>query len=139
MSKDKSKSLDDRDRNNSIQNSGEAVYGLIPIAGTVFGAASVASHAAASVGGYVAIPRLIQSKAIDELILESREHSEKEIQIIGVENSELENESECSVELDEILTQLHEADSHIAETRQNTLRLGIETRSMLDGLRQQLG
>jgi hypothetical protein len=54
-------------------------------------------------------------------------------------NSELENESKYSAELDEVFTQLHEADDYIAETRQNTVQLGIETRSMLDDLRKQLG
>jgi hypothetical protein len=53
-------------------------------------------------------------------------------------NSELENESKYSAELNEILTQLHEADDYISETRQNTSRLGVETRSMLDDLRKQL-
>jgi len=65
--------------------------------------------------------------------------SEKDNQIIEVEDSELENESKYSAELDEIFTQLHEADYCIAETRQNTVRLGIETRSILDDLRKQLG
>lgn len=48
-------------------------------------------------------------------------------------------DSEYSAELDEIFTSLHKADDRIAETRQNTVRLGIETRSMLDDLRKQLG
>ena len=54
-------------------------------------------------------------------------------------NLEKLEESEYSAELDETFTQLHEADDRIAETRQNTMRLGIETRSMLDDLRKQLG
>ena len=41
--------------------------------------------------------------------------------------------------LDEIITQLHDADRHITQTRQNTVRLGTETRSMLNDLRKQLG
>ena len=48
-------------------------------------------------------------------------------------------DSEYSAELDEIFTSLHKADDHIAETRQNTVRLGTETRSMLNDLRKQLG
>ncbi len=55
-----------------------------------------------------------------------------------VQDSELDKESEYSAELDKIFTQLHKADDRIAETRQNTVRLGIETRSMLDDLRKQL-
>lgn len=82
---------------------------------------------------------VVKGKIINELSSGSGEHSEKEIQIIGVENSETENNSKYSAELDEIFTQLHEADYCIAETRQNTVRLGIETRSILDDLRKQLG
>jgi hypothetical protein len=54
-------------------------------------------------------------------------------------DSELKKETEYSSELDEIFIQLHEADERIAETRQNTTRLRVETRSMLDDLRKQLG
>jgi hypothetical protein len=56
-----------------------------------------------------------------------------------IKNSELENESKYSAELDEIFTQLHEADDCISDTRQNTSRLRVETRLMLNDLRKQLG
>ena len=56
-----------------------------------------------------------------------------------VANSKTQEYLKYSTELEEIFTQLHDADRHIAETRQNTVRLGIETRSMLDDLRKQLG
>jgi hypothetical protein len=45
---------------------------------------------------------------------------------------------EENAQLDEIFTQLHEADDYIAKTRQNTTRLRVETRSMLNDLRKQL-
>lgn len=57
----------------------------------------------------------------------------------GSESQKTEKNAEYSAEIDQIFTQLHEADKRIAETRQNTVRLGIETRSMLDDLRKQLG
>ena len=58
---------------------------------------------------------------------------------VSLTNSETEENSEHSAELEKIFTKLHAADDRIAETRQNTVRLGIETRSMLDDLRKQLG
>ncbi|NJL51919.1 MAG: hypothetical protein HC930_06280 [Hydrococcus sp. SU_1_0] len=127
MSKDKSKLSGDSDQDNLIQSSEGIVYGLAPIGGVV--------HHAALLGAIA----VVKGKIISGLSSASGEHSEKEIQIIGVENSETENNSKYSAELDEIFTQLHEADYCIAETRQNTVRLGIETRSILDDLRKQLG
>jgi hypothetical protein len=61
------------------------------------------------------------------------------ISISDLDTEEVENESKYSAELDEIFTQLHEADDYISETRQNTTRLRVETRSMLNDLRKQLG
>lgn len=58
---------------------------------------------------------------------------------VSLTNSETEENSEYSAQLEKIFTQLQEEDHLIAETRQNTVRLGIETRSMLDDLRKQLG
>ncbi|MEM6612063.1 MAG: hypothetical protein AAF652_07385 [Cyanobacteria bacterium P01_C01_bin.72] len=58
---------------------------------------------------------------------------------VSLTNSKTEENSEYSAELEKIFTQLQEKDNLIAETRQNTVRLGIETRSMLDDLRKQLG
>lgn len=144
MSKDQSKLSGDSDKDNLIQSSKGIVYELKPIEGAsvVFSEGAEAAEAlGAAICGVamLGVARAGKSTLVNALLSKSGEHSEKEIQIIGVENSELENESEYSVELDEILTQLHEADSHIAETRQNTVRLGVETRSMLDDLRKQLG
>jgi hypothetical protein len=109
----------EKDQDNLIQSSEGIVYGLTPIShlvgtGTVAGV--VATVAAAKAG-------IFTSVAFSET----------------AKNSELENESKYSAELDEIFTQLHEADDYIAETRQNTTRLRVETRSMLDDLRKQLG
>ncbi|MEO1005184.1 MAG: hypothetical protein AAFW67_04875 [Cyanobacteria bacterium J06638_38] len=64
---------------------------------------------------------------------------EVEFKLNLISNSEINNESEYTVELDEILTQLHQADDRIVAIRQNTARLGVETRSMLSDLRKQLG
>ena len=64
---------------------------------------------------------------------------DKELAINTQDILTAQNESKYSTELDEIFTQLHDADRHIAETRKNTMRLGIETKSMLDDLRKQLG
>ncbi len=58
---------------------------------------------------------------------------------VSLTNSETEENSEYSAELEKIFTQLQEKDELINKTRQNTARLGIETRSMLDDLRKQLG
>jgi hypothetical protein len=99
----------EKDQDNLIQSSEGIVYGLTPI-----------SHLGAVVAGAVVG---VGAAAFSET----------------AKNSELENESKYSAELDEIFTQLHEADDYIAETRQNTTRLRVETRSMLDDLRKQLG
>lgn len=144
MSKDKSKLSGGNGQDIFIQSSEGIIYELTPIEGAsvVFSEGAEAAEALGAAICRVAMLgafRAGKSTLVNALLSESGEHSEKEIQIIGVENSELENESEYSVELDEILTQLHEADSHITETRQNTVRLGVETRSMLDDLRKQLG
>ena len=53
--------------------------------------------------------------------------------------STAQDESKFSTKIDEIFVQLHDVDRDIAETRKNTVRLGIETRSMLNDLRKQLG
>jgi hypothetical protein len=108
----------EKNQDNLIQSSEGIVYGLTPIShlvgtGTVAGAVGVAAARAAGIFTSVAFSETVK-------------------------NSELENESKYSAELDEVFTQLHEADDYIAETRQNTVQLGIETRSMLDDLRKQL-
>ena len=61
------------------------------------------------------------------------------IDILGLESQEIEENSEYYAELSTIFTQLHEADSYIAKTRQNTVKLGLETRAILADLRKQLG
>lgn len=63
----------------------------------------------------------------------------KELAVNAQDTLTTPNESKYSTELDEIFTQLHDTDRYIAKTRKNTVRLGIETRSMLNDLRQQLG
>lgn len=130
MSEDKGKDelFGGSGQDNTIQNSEETIYELTSIAANTL--SQIAVLGAFKVG---------KSTMINKLISKSGEHSRKEIQIMGVDNSELENESEYSAEIDEIFTQLHEADDDIAETRQNTVQLGIETRSMLNDLRKQLG
>ena len=60
-------------------------------------------------------------------------------QLYETEKQIAKENSEYSAELEKIFTQLQEEDRLIAKTRQNTVQLGIETRSMLDDLRKQLG
>ena len=62
-----------------------------------------------------------------------------EIEVDGQYTSEAHDEQKYVSELDEIFTQLQDADRDIARTRRNTVSLGIETRSMLKDLRKQLG
>ena len=54
-------------------------------------------------------------------------------------DSRLEEESKISARLDDILSQLRAADDRIAKDRQDTVRLGQETKVMLADLRKQLG
>ena len=54
-------------------------------------------------------------------------------------DSLLEEESKISARLDDILSQLQAADDRIAKDRQDTVRLGQETKVMLADLRKQLG
>lgn len=54
-------------------------------------------------------------------------------------DSLLEEESKISARLDDILSQLQAADDRIAKDRQDTVRLGQETKVMLTDLRKQLG
>ena len=78
--------------------------------------------------------------AKDEIVNNfSRAIENTELEVVTQYTSKRQNESENSIELNKIFTQLHDADQYIAETRQNTVRLGTETRSMLDDLRKQLG
>ncbi len=71
----------------------------------------------------------------EELHEEEIEEEEEEEEI----EEEEEEEEEIEEEEEEIFNLLHKADEYIAETRQNTMRLGIETRLMLNDLRRQLG
>ncbi|MEM6613792.1 MAG: hypothetical protein AAF652_16345 [Cyanobacteria bacterium P01_C01_bin.72] len=52
---------------------------------------------------------------------------------------EAQNESQYSTALDKIFAQLHQADEQTERTSQNTLRLAMETKSMLNDLGKQLG
>jgi|GEM_PF-5562449 len=114
MSENKDKLSNNSDQNNLIQSLKEIVYGLTPIlAKTVDEGGSL----------HITVPGN-HAKAINQT---------SQLEIPEIE------ESKYSTELDEIFTQLHDADRHIAETRKNTMRLGIETKSMLDDLRKQLG
>jgi hypothetical protein len=113
MSNVEDKLSGEKDQDNLIQSSEGIVYGLTPIS-HLGGAGKITLAVTRTLGGGVVFSETVK-------------------------NSELENESKYSAELDEIFTQLHEADDYIAETRQNTTRLRVETRSMLNDLRKQLG
>lgn len=95
---------------------------------TVVNPGGVVSAGSSPVGGAMATASILQQPI----------YSGTDIDITDI-NIELEVDSEYSAELDEILSQLNDTDDRIVETRQNTVRLGIETRSMLDDLRKQLG
>lgn len=79
------------------------------------------------------------AEALFETTAENLPEFEANSQSFLTAYSEMQNESIHLAEIDEIMAQLHDADRNIAETRKNTVRLGIETRSMLDDLRKQLG
>jgi hypothetical protein len=131
MSEDKGKLSDKNSQDNLMPSFGGIVYGLTPIWGGVGAVAAAHGIGVARISGVVPVD------SISTVV--SAAYFEESTQIPEIKNFELQEESKYSAELDEILTQLHEADDRIAETRQNTVQLGIETRSMLDDLRKQLG
>ena len=84
-----------------------------------------------------------KSKLIEQLtqsVKQLTSNSENTLTISEIiKDSTIEEELESQAQLDGILTELHEADERIAKDRQDTVRLGKETRAMLTDLRKQLG